>query len=49
MPMMPMMPMMPATNSAGSGWRKRKQKNLEEFEYEEKTPKKVVQRPPSGG
>jgi PPE-repeat protein len=49
MPMMPMMPMMPATNSAGSGWRKRKQKNLEEFEYEEKTPKKVVQRPPSVG
>jgi PPE-repeat protein len=49
MPMMPMMPMAPSTSAAGSGWRKRKQKNLEEFEYEEKTPKKVVQRPPSGG
>lgn len=47
---MPLMPMMvPPTNSAGSGWRKRKQKNLEEFEYEAEAPKKVVQRPPSGG
>ncbi len=47
---MPMMPMMvPPPVSAGSGWRKRKQQNLEDLEYGTEAPKKVVQRPPSGG
>ncbi len=47
---MPMMPMMvPPPISAGSGWRKRKQQNLEDAEYATGLPKKVVQRPPSGG
>ena len=47
---MPMMPMMvPPPISAGSGWRKRKQQNLEDVEYGTELPKKVVQRPPSGG
>ncbi|MGO9153762.1 PPE family protein [Mycobacterium sp.] len=50
MPMMPMMPMMvPPPISAGSGWRKRKQQNLEDLEGGTELPKKVVQRPPSGG
>lgn len=47
---MPLMPMMaPATNSAGSGWRKRKQQKFEDLEYGAELPKKVIQRPPSGG
>ncbi|OBH08628.1 PPE family protein [Mycobacterium sp. E3247] len=47
---MPVMPMMaPATNSAGSGWRKRKQQKFEDLEYGAELPKKVIQRPPSGG
>lgn len=47
---MPMMPMMvPPPISAGSGWRKRKQQNLEDVEHGTGLPKKVVQRPPSGG
>ncbi|MDR3657391.1 MAG: PPE family protein [Mycobacterium sp.] len=50
MPMMPMMPMMvPPPISAGSGWRKRKQQNVEDLECGAELPKKVVQRPPSGG
>ncbi len=47
---MPLMPMMaPSTNSAGSGWRKRKQQKFEDLEYGAELPKKVIQRPPSGG
>ncbi|ORB70020.1 PPE family protein [Mycobacterium scrofulaceum] len=47
---MPVMPMMaPSTNSAGSGWRKRKQQKFEEIEYGAELPKKVIHRPPSGG
>lgn len=47
---MPLMPMMaPATNSAGSGWRKRKQQKFEDLEYGAELPKKVIHRPPSGG
>lgn len=47
---MPLMPMMaPATNSAGSGWRKRKQQKFEDQEYGAELPKKVIHRPPSGG
>ncbi len=47
---MPVMPMMaPATNSAGSGWRKRKQQKFEDLEYGAELPKKVIHRPPSGG
>lgn len=46
----PMMPMMvPPPTSAGSGWRKRKQQNAEDLEYSTELPKRVVQRPPSGG
>ena len=47
---MPLMPMMvPPTNSAGSGWRKRKQQKFEDLEYGAELPKKVITRPPSGG
>lgn len=47
---MPLVPMMaPATNSAGSGWRKRKQQKFEDLEYGAELPKKVIHRPPSGG
>jgi PPE-repeat protein len=47
---MPLMPMMvPPTNSAGSGWRKRKQQKFEDLEYGAELPKKVIHRPPSGG
>jgi PPE-repeat protein len=47
---MPMMPMMvPPPISAGSGWRKRKQQKFEDVEYGVELPKRVVQRPPSGG
>lgn len=47
---MPVMPMMaPSTNSAGSGWRKRKQQKFEDLEYGAELPKKVIHRPPSGG
>ncbi|BBZ73791.1 PPE family protein [Mycobacterium paraseoulense] len=47
---MPLMPMMaPSTNSAGSGWRKRKQQKFEDLEYGAELPKKVIHRPPSGG
>src|SRR5208283_2912118 len=47
---MPLMPMMvPPPISAGSGWRKRKQQNVEDLECGAELPKKVVQRPPSGG
>jgi PPE-repeat protein len=47
---MPLMPMMaPSTNSAGSGWRKRKQQKFDELEYGAELPKKVIHRPPSGG
>ncbi|KKC03592.1 PPE family protein [Mycobacterium nebraskense] len=47
---MPVMPMMaPAANSAGSGWRKRKQQKFEDLDYGAELPKKVIQRPPSGG
>ncbi|MGO8767752.1 MAG: PPE family protein [Mycobacterium sp.] len=50
MPMMPMMPMMvPPPISAGTGWRKRKQQSVEDLECGAELPKKVVQRPPSGG
>lgn len=46
---MPMMPMMvPPPVSAGSGWRKRKQKN-EDIDYGVELPNKVIHRPPSGG
>ncbi|OBH90471.1 PPE family protein [Mycobacterium sp. E2733] len=48
---MPLMPMMApaASNSAGSGWRKRKQQKFEDLEYGAELPKKVIHRPPSGG
>ncbi|MGO9382930.1 MAG: PPE family protein [Mycobacterium sp.] len=47
---MPLMPMMvPPPISAGSGWRKRKQQKFEDLEYGTELPKRVVQRPPSGG
>lgn len=47
---MPLMPMMaPTSNSAGSGWRKRKQQKFEDLEYGAELPKKVIHRPPSGG
>ncbi len=47
---MPMIPMMvPPPISAGSGWRKRKQQSVEDLECGAELPKKVVQRPPSGG
>lgn len=47
---MPVMPMMaPSTNSAGSGWRKRKQQKFDDLEYGAELPKKVIHRPPSGG
>lgn len=46
---MPMMPMLvPPPVSAGSGWRKRKQKN-EDMDYGVALPKNVIHRPPSGG
>lgn len=47
---MPLMPMMaPTSNSAGSGWRKRKQQKFDDLEYGAEIPKKVIHRPPSGG
>jgi PPE-repeat protein len=47
---MPLMPMMvPPPISAGSGWRKRKQQKFEDLECGAELPKRVVQRPPSGG
>ncbi len=47
---MPLMPLMaPPTNSAGSGWRKRKQQKFEDLEYGADLAKKVIHRPPSGG
>jgi PPE-repeat protein len=48
-PIMPMMPMMPPSVSAGSGWRKRKQQKFEDLDYGVELPKRVMQRPPSGG